>query len=115
MSSVHSAETIKNVCELYREGFTAAAIAERFYLRRNQVVGILGRAGASRQPQPAKPRATTGTYHDDDWMNWRDHTRARLEWIYGFEKARRVIHGVDLETQSDIAKWNTLGRRRGAA
>ncbi len=47
-------------------------------------------------------------------FSWREHTRQRLQWIYGPVRANRIMRGVDPDTQHDIATWGNVGRR-GAA
>jgi hypothetical protein len=47
-------------------------------------------------------------------LSWREHTRARLDWLYGYDRARQIDAGLDPATQADIAAWNRLGKRSAA-
>lgn len=46
--------------------------------------------------------------------DWRYHTYENLAWHYGTSRAYAILAGNDSATQSDLARWNALGRRSAA-
>lgn len=54
--------------------------------------------------------------HDHEVVHsWSDHTRQRLEWLHGPEKAAAIMSGTDAKARADLAAWNSLGARDEAA
>lgn len=45
---------------------------------------------------------------------WRAHTLDRLAFLYGHERARRIMGGADPAANADLAAWNNLGQRSAA-
>lgn len=45
---------------------------------------------------------------------WHESTRRRLAFQYGEARANRIALGIDAQTNTDLAAWNALGRRREA-
>lgn len=64
------------------------------------------------------------TYIDDTYssvgaldglpVSWKLLTYDRLEWLYGHERASRIIEGRDPKTQMDLTAWRALGHRSAA-
>lgn len=46
--------------------------------------------------------------------DWSDHFRRLFTWLYGPERADDIMSGRDPATQSDLSRWNSLGRRSAA-
>lgn len=42
---------------------------------------------------------------------WMTPTELRLAWLYGAERAARIIEGRDPKTEADLAAWRRLGPR----
>lgn len=45
---------------------------------------------------------------DPDHQLW-----LRLCWLYGKERAARIVAGYDETTEADVQKWNRLGKNKG--
>jgi hypothetical protein len=54
----------------------------------------------------------TGSYDKyDEGHSWLRHTYSRLAWLYGHERAFRIMVGKDEQANADLKAWRRLGRR----
>lgn len=54
------------------------------------------------------------SYLSDYAVDWRAMTWDRLAWTYGSDQADRIQSGKDPNTQMDLGRWRSLGRRSAA-